>query len=352
MNFISHYIQAIFKLAFFLAILFFGSINGWAQQTICGGSVHQYKVDENENNGEGTPGSVYNWEVLESGFIGNITNLTNSGNQIEIDWGGTPLGSYTLQVSETQPGCDLSSNRQLNVLIQNEVELNIPDQYICPEGGIAVLEAGFGFDIYTWYNSDGEIISENHNVTVEEPGTYYVETEQGGCFASDEVEALPMEFPLITVNTEQFNTLIVEYAGGNINIEFQLEDLNGNIVKSWQVNNVFNNVPQGIYIVRIRSWDATCSMYITASTISIPNAITPNSDGYNDIWDLTRLFDYAPNARIEVFDRYGKKLKVISAENGFIWDGKYLGKSLPPTSYLYIMYINGEKITGWLLIKN
>src|SRR5690606_4851491 len=125
----------------------------------------------------------------------------------------------------------------------------------------------------------GEIIGESHNVTVDEPGTYYIETEQGGCLASDEVEAIPMEFPLITINTDQFNTLIVEYSGGNINIEFQLEDLEGNVIKSWQVSNVFNGIARGFYIVRIRSWDATCYTYITAATVGIPNVITPNGDG-------------------------------------------------------------------------
>lgn len=324
----------------------------YGQQIICVGSSHIYKVDESENNGSGTIGSTYIWQVTEPEFQGNINPITASGNQAEINWSNSPEGLYNLTVTEHFNGCE--HTKQITVQLRSEIELNeLEDLLICPEGGTVTFNAGFGYDSYNWHNQNGELLSETRLLTVEEPGTYHLEVTQNGCIATQTVEAIPMDFPVFTVNTDAFNTIIVEHSGGNVTqMEYQLESLDGSIVKSWQVSHIFNNVPQGIYIVRIRTWDATCYTYITASTISIPNAITPNGDGINDIWDLSRLQTYAPDAKIEVFDRYGKKLKIISASNGFKWDGKYQGKPLPTTSYFYIMYVNDQKITGYLLIKN
>lgn len=346
------YIQAICKITLFTAVLLSGAVSVAGQEILCMGSTKQFGVDLNENNGNGSTGSVYTWQVSGGAFGGNIVPLTPSGNKVEIQWGTTPIGTYTLTVTENSNGC--LNTQELQIQLRDEIELNeLEDLLICPEGGSVTFNAGFGYDSYNWYNQDGELLSETRLLTVSEPGTYFLEVTQNECTATQSVEAIPMDFPAFTVNTDAFNTIVVEHLGGNIeNLEYQLENLNGDIIKSWQVSNVFNGIGQGFYIVRIRSWDATCYTYITAATVGIPNVITPNGDGYNDIWDLTRLYQYAPDAKIEVYDRYGKLLKIISAENGFKWDGKYQGKPLPSTSYVYILYLDHEKITGYLLIKN
>jgi len=332
-------------------VLLFGAATVKAQETLCVGSVKQFAVDLTENNGNGTMGSTYTWQVMTGGFTGNITPVTASGNHVEIDWGVTPLGSYTLRVTEFN-GCE--NFREMEIILNNEVDLNeLNNLLICPEGGSVTFNAGFGYDSYTWYNSDGELLANTRLLTVEEPGTYTLEVSQNGCMAMQTVEATPMDFPIFIINTDVYNTIVVDHTGGNVEqLEYQLEDMNGNVIKSWQVGNVFYGVNQGIYIVRIRTWDATCSTFITATTITIPNAITPNGDGANDVWDLSRLQNTAPNAKIEVYDRYGKLFKVITSADQFKWDGKYMGKPVPTASYVYIIYLGDEKITGYLLIKN
>lgn len=332
-------------------MLLFGAVTVRAQQSFCVGSVKQFAVDTTENDGNGSTGSIYTWQVMTGGFTGSITPVTASGNHVEIDWGVTPLGYYTLRVTEFN-GCE--NFREMEIALRDEVDLNeLNDLLICPEGGSVTFNAGFGYDSYAWYDAGGELLANTRLLTVELPGTYTLEVSQNGCTATQTVEATPMDFPIFTVNTDAYNTIVIEQTGGNVNqLEYQLEDMNGNVIKSWQVGNTFYGVNQGIYIVRIRTWDATCSTYIMATTISIPNAITPNGDGYNDVWDLSRLQTLAPNAKIEVYDRYGKLFKVITSADGFKWDGKYLGKSLPTASYIYILYLGDEKISGYLLIKN
>ncbi|HJD86760.1 MAG TPA: hypothetical protein K8W08_04770 [Empedobacter falsenii] len=96
-----------------LLTLFMIGVN--AQQTISFGEVKVYAVDEADGK-NGTPGSTYEWKVLESNFSGTYTSVTTSGNQVEIDWGTTAVGIYTLQVVEKNEGC-VGDKKQITVTI-------------------------------------------------------------------------------------------------------------------------------------------------------------------------------------------------------------------------------------------
>lgn len=335
-----------------MTVLLFGAGTAFGQEILCAGSVKQFQVDVSENGGNGTTGSTYSWQITTAGFSGSISPLTASGNRVEIDWGTTPEGNYMLRVTEINNGCP--NFQEIEISLRNEIELNeLEDMYICPEGGDVTFNAGFGYDSYAWYNENGDLLGNTSQMTVDEPGIYQVEVTRDECSATQTVEAIPIDFPVFVVNTDVYNTIMVEHIGGNVDeLEYQLEDLDENIIKPWQTSNTFYGINEGVYLIRIRTWDASCFTYKYAVSVNIPNTITPNGDGYNDYWDLSRFYNYAPDARVEVYDRYGKLITKISKENNFMWDGTYLGRPLPTTSYVYIMYINGEKVTGYLLIKN
>ena len=94
------------------------------------------------------------------------------------------------------------------------------------------------------------------------------------------------------------------------------------------------------------------SVTVTVSTaLSIPNTITPNGDGINDIWDIGNIADYQ-NATVDIFDRYGQSV-FHSVGYRKPWDGTFNGKRLPAGTYYYIIDLN-DKITkpesGWVAI--
>ncbi|MFD3002473.1 gliding motility-associated C-terminal domain-containing protein [Pontibacter toksunensis] len=84
--------------------------------------------------------------------------------------------------------------------------------------------------------------------------------------------------------------------------------------------------------------------------IVVPNAFSPNGDGINETWVIETLEDY-PNARVEVFDRWGSK---IYEKTRYVneWNGTYKGAPLPVSTYFYVIILNenipkyGEKVTG------
>ena len=69
------------------------------------------------------------------------------------------------------------------------------------------------------------------------------------------------------------------------------------------------------------------------TTLSVPNVITPNSDGLNDTWRLTGATDW-DEFHIILFNRWGVKVFETRAPT-FDWGADYDGQTLAPGVYFY-----------------
>jgi gliding motility-associated-like protein len=86
--------------------------------------------------------------------------------------------------------------------------------------------------------------------------------------------------------------------------------------------------------------------------VGIPNIFSPDGDGINELWNITRMTLY-PEAEVIVMNRWGEM--VWKSEKGYPepWDGRASnGKALPMDSYHYAIDLhNGEKpIVGHISI--
>jgi gliding motility-associated-like protein len=82
---------------------------------------------------------------------------------------------------------------------------------------------------------------------------------------------------------------------------------------------------------------------LNESCLIIPNAISPNGDLINDVWNIGMIELY-PSMEIRIFNRWGKT--IWRSEKGYPnpWDGRSNGSSLPIDSYHYIIDLhNGTK---------
>ncbi|SHG36063.1 gliding motility-associated C-terminal domain-containing protein [Flavobacterium fluvii] len=113
----------------------------------------------------------------------------------------------------------------------------------------------------------------------------------------------------------------------------------------FQKSPVFENVTSGYHSVTVQ--DVTgCGNSITKNNILIidfPRFFTPNSDGYNDTWNVFELKDQL-SSKIYIYDRYGKILKNISPK-GAGWDGTYKGLLMPATDYWFTVEYEEQGIT-------
>lgn len=70
----------------------------------------------------------------------------------------------------------------------------------------------------------------------------------------------------------------------------------------------------------------------------LPNTITPDGDGVNDVWNIPGIEAY-PDAEVYIYNRWGVE---VYAAKGYEepWDGTHEGEELPTGSYFYIIKYN------------
>jgi gliding motility-associated-like protein len=130
--------------------------------------------------------------------------------------------------------------------------------------------------------------------------------------------------------SEQIITVLVDGYG---TYEYSLDD------GSRQPSNIFEGVSLGSHVIHV--WDTeggiaySCEELIIEDVqiIDYPHYFTPNGDGIHDYWNIVGLVGQ-PNAKIYIFDRYGKLMKQISS-TGDGWDGTFNGHLLPSDDYWF-----------------
>lgn len=84
---------------------------------------------------------------------------------------------------------------------------------------------------------------------------------------------------------------------------------------------------------------------VTACSIVIPSAFTPNNDGENDNWNIYGLDSQYPDNIVRVYNRWGELL-YESLPGTYIskpWDGKYKEANLPVGTYYYVIELSSQK---------
>lgn len=79
----------------------------------------------------------------------------------------------------------------------------------------------------------------------------------------------------------------------------------------------------------------TISLNVSASRLEMPNAFSPNGDGYNDIYKAKSTHQSIVSFKATIFNRWGQKLYSWNDVNGG-WDGKVNGKTVKDGVY----YVN------------
>jgi valyl-tRNA synthetase len=194
---------------------------------------------------------------------------------------------------------------------------------------------------FVWTDSTGNILGTAPDLTVDTPGSYtVVATNIATQCVSLPVTTLVVQSQQATLSYVQSNyfsdsaTITITATGtsipdqGNSNYVYSLD------YGPFQTSNVFTNVSAGLHLVTVQDLNGCSDATIEVFVVDYPKFFTPNADGINDTWNIFSLGETQPNAKIYIFDRYGKLIKQISpAGNG--WNGTYNGEQLPSTDYWF-----------------
>ena len=193
---------------------------------------------------------------------------------------------------------------------------------------------GYSFD---WYFNGGLIAGANApTYTADEVGLYSVIVTNTTTTCESEEVFATVDF----VNpATSFSTVVTEAFTNNATITVSVPDGTGTLLYqldegAYQESNVFTGVSAGEHTVTVIDTEGCTFMTQTVLVIDYPKYFTPNGDGHNDTWNIIGMNQ--ADAKLYIFDRYGKLIKQISPSSGSDgWDGTYNGQQLPSTDYWF-----------------
>ncbi len=270
----------------------------------------------------GTPGMEYSWQFGDGGTSTTINPLHAYGGP----------GTYEVTLTVTDPLCgNTATITETIILDPPSIEIELPDAGAVCDGVPVTLDAGPGFETYTW--STG---ATGQSINVTQPGTYWVVVTDGICVGTDtvlvqlqppppsmnDVLACPGEpvvltapFPVasITWSNDATTPSITVTEGGDFSF-FAVDTLGCIVIDS-------------VSVVLITE---------SESVTEVPNVFSPNNDGVNDTFRVEG--NYLERFSMEVFNRWGQL--VFESTNPLLgWNGGLdnSGARVPDGTYFYVV---------------
>lgn len=229
---------------------------------------------------------------------------------------------------------------------------------------------------YTYYNVNPDeyplAVPMNTNYqSFTSTDTLYVRVSNGGCNSIYSFEARTIPKPLVPNLSSSTDPLFLEFCRIDIeengyfdlldsridllsdvsiesisffsNYEDAMESLNeiSNVqYVDTEIIEVFARVENRFGCFSITNFFLNSACYIenpSTRDISFPKFFTPNSDGYNDFWNVSGISEKLKReSNIFILDRFGKMVAEFSPSNGNGWDGNYNGNPLPSSDYWFV----------------
>lgn len=255
-----------------------------------------------------------------------------------------------------------------NCEIQNEILIEIPDieinyQVVQPscygvsDGNIQIENVFGGTEPYT-FSLNGEPFQQSFSFGNLGGGTYNLIAEDiNGCQKQIEITIIqPVEPTLEIQNYYEINL--------GDSLELQLITNISNPSISWQPStylncdtclNVIANPFQSVFYEIIASDINGCMIKNTVEIevdqkldVFIPNAFSPNDDGFNDLFSIYGGSSISNINYLKVFDRWGELVyereNFLPNNTGIGWDGRFKNKKMLDGVYIYIVEV--ERIDG------
>lgn len=190
-----------------------------------------------------------------------------------------------------------------------------------------------------------------------------ISNSNSGCPKEYILKLTNSETPSIDKITINEKSIIVS-AKGKGKLEYALFDSNGVVIVNWQTNNeliIPSNITDNNFSVKVRLNNCGISERKNVIYLALPNVVTPNNDGYNDVWQpMTKdgkVNDTSNSYRLTIFDRLGKHILSQEGTDIIKWDGTHNGKPVADGTYWYLLEFSKQSddlqvlYSGSILVK-
>lgn len=294
--------------------------------------------------------------ISVSGGVSGYDYLWSSGDTTS-QVSGLPGGIYTVTVQD-QNGCSLMRSITLSAPDSIQIVLSVMNPITCNGAGngtVAAFVSG-GTPGYTYQWSNG---ASGTVITGLDGGTYALTvTDTAGC---SQVAQLQLNEPAVlnafVVSVQQpgcndaDGTITVGATGGTPVYTYTWPGISSDTTGTLSQ---LSGGPGISYTVMVTDAQGCSDSLVVPlncvkDTLYIPQFISPNSDGVNDVFFIVGIENY-PDNKVQVFNRFGNE--VYSAENydnvTTVFDGTpnvkgTLGSGLLPTAtYFYVIDVEGD----------
>ncbi|MCC9135779.1 gliding motility-associated C-terminal domain-containing protein [Pontibacter silvestris] len=324
-----------------------------ADQTVCAGGTPNELNGSTPSGGNGS--FEYVWESSISGPDIGFAPAAGTNNAQNYSPGVVTRNTWYRRVI-TSAGCSSTSDPVAIMVtpVPLPPTLTISNATACTGGATTLSVANpVSGNTYRWYTTPagGNMVFEGPDFTTPEltqSVTYYVEAiNSNSCASSTRTEAT------VTVVTPEANagddvtiiqgrTIELHATGGETYVWEPAEGLSdANVARPVARPEVTTTYT--VTVTTAEGCVATDEVTVTVvPALSIPNAFSPNRDGVNEIWELGNIEEY-PNARVDIFNRWGNIIYSNNSGYNIPWDGTFNGKDLPVATYYYIIYLNSSE---------
>lgn len=294
----------------------------------------------------GTPGASVFYSVNGEG---SKTVILNAGNQDKIISTGalkeTSIFKIVKVVAGGSAGCTSFPVSSAIVTVNPLPKPDLQSKgYICLDPVDGSTTRNYNMDTkldanlysFVWFKDDVPLSVTAPSYEADAVGEYKVliTDKTTNCTRLSIIQvdkSVPPSSVTADVLTEYFenNAIVVITASPTGDYEYQLDG------GEFQKSNQFAGVGYGKHVVNVRDAQACDLLSANFIVINYPRYFTPNGDGINETWNISSLEDQ-PNAKIYIFDRFGRLLKEIFPSDAG-WDGTYKGNQLPSDDYWFVV---------------
>ncbi|HLP11052.1 MAG TPA: gliding motility-associated C-terminal domain-containing protein [Flavobacteriales bacterium] len=268
--------------------------------------------------------------ILNGGSNGVVTNSTAAclGSDLNAQDGqnGSTTNNYTINLSDK---CNLAC-------LTNPQPVLYASYNFCTNDTALVDGGAYAGATYDWSNGSTTQINP-----VTSAGQVELDIYSGRCHTYDTTNVFEVIFPsLLIEHVFTICTTMVVVDGNNPGSAFVWSD--GSTGTNFTATN------QGTYTVTITN-GGLCSVndeFKVVYCLTIPNTITPNNDGFNDVFEILGISEY-PGNKVTIYSRNGAKVFEAS-EYKNDWDAG----NVPDGVYMYAVFLNNgtADITGTLSV--
>ena len=207
-----------------------------------------------------------------------------------------------------------SNNLEVRLQSNETLEVSSNGTVLCDGADPIVLSTtrDLTSETFQWLRNGQVVDSSSETITATEVGDYQLVIDTGDC---------PLTSNLITVNAFDESLLSLDRPQDLIIIEGETETVTASGAQSYEwfdSNNVllgtqdfFSFQQEGEYLLVASFGNCSISRVITVSyrdTFAVPNVITANGDGINDLWVLPNTYSRNSDVLVTIFDETGKQI--------------------------------------------